>query len=219
MRRRRFRRTGSRSKARQNDWSGLWLGGHMGAMDFSPGTGALGEAYAAWVTWPGDTIPGDTGISHDGLLQPVGRTIVDLRANICFKLEFDALSINSSIILGMGVCKMECWDPNSFDNQIFEAGFNSPTAFPLPVFDANEDWIYRDTYVGVAGESTEAAFSPTYLNFAYGSGHSRAKRKLGPGEGLLFVFQPVCLTDDVLNADVWMTLDIRTLLKSGTYTG
>lgn len=220
MRRRRsFRRTGRSSNRRRSEWTGLWGAGSLGAMDFSPGDGALGEAYSAWVVWPGDTIPGDTGIAHDGLLQPTDRTVIDTRVNVAFKAEFDALSINTGVLIGMGICKFECWDPNSFDNQIFEAGFNSPTAFPLPIFDANEDWVYRDVYVGVAGESTEAFFTPTYLNQPYGTSHSRAKRKLGPGEGLLYVMQPLAVGDGTLNATIWQSIDIRMLMKSGIYSG
>lgn len=229
MRRRFRRKSGSKRSLRRTDWGGLWFAGHLPNMYAQPDN--LAQQWTAWTTWPsGLASPGDSGIFRSGLQQPVDRTVMDTRVNFACSFGYtDAIPDNIQILLAIGITVHENYAPDDIDNVVSYGGINGTdiieNPWPNPLYDIDEDWLYRDVYVGTApGGITSFSMPGNYLNTLYGSGRSRARRKLPQGSGTLMIVAPYIADVDPDGGgrgpfELHMSCDVRHLYKSGVYVG
>lgn len=215
---RRFRR--SRSRRSRSGRRGYW-DGVVAAGPFELGGVGNESQYLFWAKWPAGQLEStdETGIQRTGLTTPIDETLIRSRIIADFSVQSN-IGDGSVYKIAMGLTTWENNIPSIYDNVVqtgggFEGGNNQN---PDPVVDLDEDWIWRNSSTLIANVAnvdtffTNAGEVDTY--------QSRAKRKLGPGKGIIFVMSA---TSDETGRDAVLSIklgiEVRMYFKSGVFLG
>lgn len=200
---RRRRRSAGRS-ARKTRWIGSTAQGNGSIVTDAGG----GYGWACqWVKWPAGRI--DTLAVDLNLVEPSDETLV--RTIVFGQLMMDpgAAGGPSPINVCAGLIAFDGGEfPEFYENAFFVEG-SSFVAPPHPIVRADDDWIWRFSGPSLFGD----------IGWSTGGGdlanESKAKRKLPPGTGILFVVGALnYLGDDSLHGISW-TFDFRMAVRSG----
>jgi len=215
---RHFRRRARRSSgARKRKL--FWDGGHVtGELNLGTSPGNSMQ-YCFWIRWPAGQrqTTDETGILRNGELTTENVTLERMRWIIGY--SFATPTNLSAYRLVFGATVYESWIPSVLDNVVQTGGGDGgPNENPDPSFDLNEDWIFRRVDIletGGGGGAQLGFVRPPDNIDAY---QSRAKRKLGPGQGILGVISAISTVEDD-ELDIILAMDIRCLYRSGNYPG
>jgi len=222
----RFRRRRSSRPRTAKSRKSYWLGGMFHHNEFIGNTTALnnggfaGECYTWWLKWPSGQRSLTNDIEMPEEIEPVDETLMKTEMIVGLQATCSNFPGNNreAYTLGIGVTvKDPGSDPFSLNSVFttFDTTNDDYPPFPLPVFQQDEDWIYRLIMTGTQGNEIWSSTAGGDVRAM----SSRARRKLPPGSGILGILQMTDIAQSAVQDWTYqLALDWRLLLKAGAYS-